>query len=189
MIEALDHNVRIEVAHVHTDPKACTSGSKLSRISRRSPVSDVVEDSVGIHTMSVRPSLLLDYTASVTADPEDPRTRGEGPCGMHHDCCVESSNSCGSWFHCAKCDLRLKFIPNKNRTAKSLRYLKPQHVRAALKLLKSIDLFDSAMQKDVHTAINIVKKASTQEEIEDPDVHEMRKKIQQGAMKLRVRGH
>ena len=110
---------------------------------------------------------VLDHDRAMPMDPRDPRSLGEGPCGVEHRQRV-GKNQRGQWAGCRGCGLRLQYIPYKHEPAQFTKTDNPENVREALAELRSQGVWQSMQHLDMNSKL---KEASARKatQVHQPD--------------------
>lgn len=75
----------------------------------------------------------LDLARKISADPRDPRYQEkQWPCEGRRPPGTAQSNRWGQWTHCARCNLRLEYVPMKDAPPNSTQALNHADVKRAL---------------------------------------------------------
>ena len=98
---------------------------------------------------------VLDHDRAMPMDPRDPRSLGEGPCGVEHRQRV-GKNQRGQWAGCRVCGLRLQYIPYKHEPAQFTKTDNPENVREALAELRSQGVWQSMQHSDMNSKLKEV---------------------------------
>ena len=86
-----------------------------------------------------------DHSRQVEADPRDPRCNPQmWPCFGNHQANKEMSNRWGAWRNCARCGLRMIYVPKEGSPANSVQNVNPANMMKALKQLQ--ELMDPDME-------------------------------------------
>ena len=94
----------------------------------------------------------LDPTRTIDMDPRDPRALGEGPCGTEHFG-KQTGNQWARWTDCAKCCLRIEYIPYKHSPSMNTRTENPKDVRDALHELGAAQIWENMEAKQMQAKI------------------------------------
>jgi len=100
--------------------------------------------------------VIMDPERKMGPDLEDPRYLGKGPCGKNHREFESGGNQHGKWKTCAKCALRLEYVPTEGASSESTEKHNPATIIAPLEWLMEIGLWNDVDSKQVKAMINIV---------------------------------
>jgi hypothetical protein len=100
--------------------------------------------------------VILEPERKMGPDLEDPRYLGEGPCGKKHLEFQSGGNRYGKWKTCAKCALRLEYVPVEGASSENTKKRNPSTITAALEWLMEIGLWNEVDAQQVKAMINIV---------------------------------
>ena len=144
-----------EVQDPQTPP---TSESEWHHIATPPQSAETIETELGTMTKkekSKKAAAPLNEAAKVGPDSRDPRYKGSGPCGALHKEFVTGGNQWGTWKHCAKCDLRMEYVPRANTPANSTQCFNPASVESAFEFAKAAGLWETMDHKTMKALIKI----------------------------------
>ena len=94
----------------------------------------------------------LDHTRTIIMDNRDPRAMGHGPCGTEHFG-KQTGNQWARWTDCAKCGLRIEYVPYKHSPSMSTRTENPKDVHDALEELAAALIWEDMDAKRMQAKI------------------------------------
>ena len=109
----------------------------------------------------VTDSFELDTARTITMHLRDPRALGEGPCRLTHTP-KEKGNQWARWTECKVCGLRMTYMPYSHAPAGSTRMENPGDVRAALRELWEMEVWNQMTARVMQNKIKeiAVRKAT-----------------------------
>jgi hypothetical protein len=118
----------------------------------------IVVEGIGQMTKKVREKkkVIMEPERKMGPDLEDPRYLGKGPCGKKHLEFESGGNGYGKWKTCAKCALRLEYVPVEGASSEHTKKHNPANITAALEWLMEIGLWNEVDAQQVLAMINIV---------------------------------
>ena len=104
-----------------------------------------------------RESPVPDPDRKLGPDLEDPRYLGRGPCGSDPKEYTISKNPWAAWKNCARCGLRVEYVPYVHAPCNSTKKSNPKIVESAVQWMKEIGHFEEASAVETTAMIKILE--------------------------------